>query len=209
MEAANIKDKQAQSSKRLRQLLSLKQKNDIKCAFDYFDQGGAGKIKKKELKVILRALGFNPTHEELDKLVDGKSDKKDDERDTIDFQEFMEIMLIKIEEKLSLEDIKYAFNKISNIRNKSESEYKYIYPEDVAEMTEILGEKLTREEIEEMLSEAVAAGKMLSKEGGDKKKKMEKTIENNEGEDDILKTSSQTKKINMHEFKAILTWESN
>jgi len=50
MENKELKDKQAQSAKRLRQLLSQKQKNDIKMAFDYFDQGGAGKIKKKELK---------------------------------------------------------------------------------------------------------------------------------------------------------------
>ena len=44
-----IKDQQARA-KRLRQLLSLAQKNDIKQAFDYFDQGGVGKIKKKRTK---------------------------------------------------------------------------------------------------------------------------------------------------------------
>ena len=211
MESNHIKDKQAQSANRLRQLLSQKQKNDIKCAFDYFDQGGAGKIKKKELKVILRALGFNPTNEELDKLVDNKNDKKEDEKDTIDFQEFMDIMLIKIEEKLSVDDIKYAFNKITRIIKKpNESDYKYILPEDVAEMTEILGEKLTKEEIEEMLNEAISAGKLLNKEGGEKKKKIEKPIENNDNaEDEVIKQSISSKKITMHEFKAILTWENN
>jgi centrin-1 len=211
MENKELKDKQAQSAKRLRQLLSQKQKNDIKMAFDYFDQGGAGKIKKKELKVILRALGFDPSNEELDKLVDNKNDKKSDEKDTIDFQEFMDIMLIKIEEKLSLDDIKYAFNKIAKIRKKSnDTDYKYIFTEDIAEMADVLGEKLTKEEIEEMLNEAIAAGKLLNKEGAEKKKKVDKPIENNEGaEDDLVKQSQPTKKINMHEFKAILTWENN
>ncbi len=211
MENKELKDKQAQSAKRLRQLLSQKQKNDIKMAFDYFDQGGAGKIKKKELKVILRALGFDPSNEELDKLVDNKNDKKLDEKDTIDFQEFMDIMLIKIEEKLSLDDIKYAFNKIAKIRNKgNDNDFKYIFTEDIAEMADVLGEKLTKEEIEEMLNEAIAAGKLLNKEGPEKKKKVEKPIENNEGaEEDLVKQSQPTKKINMHEFKAILTWENN
>jgi centrin-1 len=210
MEGNSLKDKQAQSAKRLRQLLSLSQKNDIKKAFDYFDQGGAGKIKKKELKVILRALGFDPNNDELDKLVDGNGDKKDDEKEMIDFQEFMDIMLKKIEEKLSIDDIKYAFNKIAKIRKKNEDETKYIYPEDISEVALILEEKLTKEEIDEMLSEAIAAGKLLSKEGGDKKKKVEKLIENTETvEDDIVKQAVPTKKINLHEFKAILTWENN
>jgi centrin-1 len=206
-----IKDKQAQSAKRLRQLLTLSQKNDIKKAFDYFDQGGAGKIKKKELKVILRALGFDPSGDELERLVDLNNDKKDDEKESIDFQEFMDIMLIKIEEKLSPDDIKYAFNKIANIRTKrDQNDFDNIFTEDISEVARILEEKLTKEEIEEMLNEAIAAGKLLSKDGGDKKKKSDKITDNMEGtEDELGKQSAQVKKINLHEFKAILTWENN
>ena len=58
-------------------------------------------------------MGFNPTNEELDRLVD--LNNEGDHDDTIDFQEFMDIMLTKMEEKLSKDDIKYAFKKISNI----------------------------------------------------------------------------------------------
>ncbi len=208
--AGNNKDSQAQRAKRLRQLLSLDQKNDIKRAFDYFDQGGAGKIKKKELKVILRALGFDPANNELDKLIDNEN-KKEEEKDTIDFQEFMDIMLRKIEDNPSPEDIKYAFNKISSIRKKNhEGEYKYITADDIAEITKELGEFLTKEELDEMLNEAIEAGKLLNKDTGDKKKKTDKAIENSEGnEEDLIKQSTPVKKINMHEFKAIITWENN
>jgi len=123
----------------------------------------------------------------------------------------MDIMLIKIEEKLSLDDIKYAFNKIAkNPKKNNEVHKKYIFTEDIAEMAHELGEKLTKEEIEEMLNEAIAAGKLLNKESTEKKKKVDKTIENNEGaDDDLIKQSVSDKKINMHEFKAILTWENN
>jgi centrin-1 len=203
------KDSQPQRAKRLRQLLTLDQKNDIKRAFDYFDQGGAGKIKKKELKVILRSLGFDPSNEELEKLVENRN-KKEEEKDSIDFQEFMDIMLSKIEEKLSMDDIKYAFNKISTIKKKSQENEKYITSEDLAEMTKELGESLTKEELEEMLNEAIEAGKLLNKDSSEKKKKIEKTIENADPlDDDMTKQTLPLKKINMHEFKAILTWENN
>lgn len=218
---ASITDQQARA-KRLRQLLSPKQKTDIKEAFDYFDQGGVGQIKKKELKVILRALGFNPSNEELDKLVDSNNEVKSS--DSIDFQEFMDIMLTKIEEKLSKEDIKYAFKKISTINRKdNDDEEKYICSEDIEKIAKDLGEKLTKEEIEEMLSEAIAAGRLLNKdsenikESKNKKNKKKEEKEKHEVkqeiqetfEDDLLKPVSGPKKINLHEFKAILTWENN
>ena len=77
-------------------------------------------------------------------------------------------------------------------------------------MAKDLGENLTKEEIEEMLTEAIAAGKLLNKEGGEKKKKVDKPIDNNEhAEEEIIKQSVPSKKINLHEFKAILTWENN
>jgi centrin-1 len=222
MEGSSITDQQARA-KRLRQLLTLSQKNDIKQAFDYFDQGGIGKIKKKELKVILRALGFNPTNEELDRLVDVNNEGTG--CDTIDFQEFMDIMLTKIEEKLSKDDIKYAFKKISNIIKESDGEF--ITCEDIEKVAENLDEKLTKEEIEEMLSEAIAAGRLLTKEKeieNDNKinKKNKKKDDKSEVkadikkpqihetfEDELIKPVSGPKKINLHEFKAILTWENN
>lgn len=227
MEKHSVTDQQARA-KRLRQLLSLAQKNDIKKAFDYFDQGGVGQIKKKELKVILRALGFNPTNEELDKLVDYSNEGKNTE--SIDFQEFMDIMLTKIEEKLSKEDIKYAFNKISSIKRKpNEEEDRYICSEDIEEMARSLDEKLTKEEIEEMLTEAIAAGRLLNKDAENVKDTKHKTKKKNDDlnkekdrnkgeikqevqdtfDDEFLRPQTGPKKINLHEFKAILTWENN
>lgn len=225
MDNNQIRDQQAIRAKRLRQLLSQSQKNDIKKAFDYFDQGGAGKIKKKELKVILRALGFEPSNDELDKLVDSNNEVKG--AASIDFQEFMDVMLTKIEEKLSLDDIKYAFNKIAKIRTKGEGfqDLTHIYSEDIQEMAKTLDEKLTNEEIDEMLTEAIAAGKLLNKESEKDKSKKEKKEDkkpndvNNINNQDINhhdhhdgdnhKINVPVKKINLHEFKAILTWENN
>lgn len=45
------------------QVLTESQKNEIKKAFDFFDVSGSGTIEAKNLKVVLRALGFDPSNE--------------------------------------------------------------------------------------------------------------------------------------------------
>ena len=57
-----------------RQELSDSQKQEIKEAFDLFDTSGSGTIESKELKVALRALGFEPTKDEIKNLI-GNFDK--------------------------------------------------------------------------------------------------------------------------------------
>ena len=52
-----------------KQELSGSQKDEIKKAFDLFDTSGSGTIEAKELKVALRALGFEPTKEDIDQLI--------------------------------------------------------------------------------------------------------------------------------------------
>lgn len=54
------KGKKSKNKDTFRQELSEKQKKDIKEAFDLFDADGSGVIDIKELKVALRALGFEP-----------------------------------------------------------------------------------------------------------------------------------------------------
>lgn len=59
------------------QVLNETQKNEIKKAFDFFDITGSGTIEAKNLKVVLRALGFDPSKEEIVKLIKelGKGEK--------------------------------------------------------------------------------------------------------------------------------------
>ena len=55
--------------------LTEEQKQEIKEAFDLFDTDGSGSIDAKELKVAMRALGFEPKKEEIQKMI---SDVDDD-----------------------------------------------------------------------------------------------------------------------------------
>ncbi len=52
-----------------RQELSDEQKAEIKEAFDLFDATGSGMINLQDLKVALRALGFEPAKTEIKRLI--------------------------------------------------------------------------------------------------------------------------------------------
>ena len=79
--------------KRGRNELTEEQKQEIKEAFDLFDTEGTGQIDVKELKVAMRALGFEPKKEEVRKMI-GEVDKEG--RGVIDFTDFMDLMTIKM-----------------------------------------------------------------------------------------------------------------
>ena len=71
-----------------------------------FDTDGSGTIDAKELKVAMRALGFEPKKEEIKKMI---SDIDKDGSGTIDFSEFLEMMTAKMSERDSREEILKAF----------------------------------------------------------------------------------------------------
>jgi len=68
--------------------LTEEQKQEIKEAFDLFDTDGSGSIDSKELKVAMRALGFEPKKEEIQKMI---SDVDDDGSGTIEYEEFLSL----------------------------------------------------------------------------------------------------------------------
>ena len=65
-----------------------------------------GTIDAKELKVAMRALGFEPKKEEIKKMI---SDIDKDGSGVIDFSEFLEMMTSKMSERDSREEILKAF----------------------------------------------------------------------------------------------------
>ena len=54
-----------------------------------FDTDGSGTIDAKELKVAMRALGFEPKKEEIRKMI---ADADRDGSGVIDFPEFLDMM---------------------------------------------------------------------------------------------------------------------
>ena len=73
--------------------LTPEQKQEIREAFDLFDTDGKGTIDAKDLKVALRALGFEPKKEEVKKLL---QEVDRDGTGVIDYPEFLKLMSIKM-----------------------------------------------------------------------------------------------------------------
>ena len=105
----------------------------------------SGTIDAKELKVAMRALGFEPKKEEIKKMI---SDIDKDGNGTIDFQEFLEMMTAKMSEKDSREEILKAF------RLFDDDETGKISFRNLKRVAKELGENMTDEELAEMIEEA-------------------------------------------------------
>jgi len=118
---------------------------EIKEAFDLFDTDGSGEIDAKELKVAMRALGFEPKKEEIQKMI---SDVDDDGSGTIGYEEFLKMMTHKILNRDPKDEILKAF------RLFDDDETGKISFKNLKRVAKELGERMTDEELQEMIDEA-------------------------------------------------------
>merc|ERR1719231_562094 len=82
------------------------QKREIAEAFALFDTDGSGAIDAKELKVAMQALGFEPSNDEIAKMM---SDIDVDGNATVELEEFIEMLEGKMSDKDPVEEVKKAF----------------------------------------------------------------------------------------------------
>ena len=137
--------KTAISKQKKRTELTEEQKQEIKEAFDLFDTDGSGTIDAKELKVAMRALGFEPKKEEIRKLI---ADVDTNGSGVIDFPEFLDMMTTKMAERDPREEMSKAF------RLFDDDETGKISFKNLKRVAKELGENMTDEEIQEMIDEA-------------------------------------------------------
>jgi Ca2+-binding EF-hand superfamily protein len=129
--------------------LTEEQKQEIKEAFDLFDTDGSGAIDAKELKVAMRALGFEPKKEEIKRIMD-EVDREGTGK--IDFQAFIDMMQDRMAERDPVEEMKKAF-KLFDVDSQGSITIK-----DLKRVAKELGENMTEEELTEMIEEADRSG---------------------------------------------------
>merc|ERR1712187_1103809 len=113
--------------------LTEEQKQEIKEAFDLFDTDGSGEIDSKELK------------EEMQKMI---SDVDDAGSGTIGYEEFVKMMTHKILNRDPKDEILKAF------RLFDDEETGKISFKNLKRVAKELGERMTDEELQEMIDEA-------------------------------------------------------
>uniref|UniRef100_A0A9J8CKH5 Calmodulin n=2 Tax=Cyprinus carpio TaxID=7962 RepID=A0A9J8CKH5_CYPCA len=125
--------------------LTEEQIAEFKEAFSLFDKDGDGTITTKELGTVMRSLGQNPTEAELQDMI---NEVDADGNGTIDFPEFLTMMARKMKDTDSEEEIREAFRVFDKDGNG------YISAAELRHVMTNLGEKLTDEEVDEMIREA-------------------------------------------------------
>jgi len=123
--------------------LTTDQIAEVQEVFSLFDKDGDGNITMKELGPVLRSLGYNPSEAEINQLL---LDYDNDGSGALDFSEFL-TMLPKIQRTGdSEEEVEEAFRVFDKEASGSMS---------AAELRHVMtnmGEKLTEEEVDEMIS---------------------------------------------------------
>lgn len=154
--------------------LTEDQRQEIKEAFDLFDTDGSGTIDTKELKVAMRALGFEPRKDELRQLLASVSGAAgttagagstmglskhpnadfdgtggaDGVASVITYPQFVQLMSKKMSERDSREEMLKAF------RLFDDDETGKISFKNLKRVAMELGENITDAELQEMIDEA-------------------------------------------------------
>ncbi|RCV36347.1 hypothetical protein SEVIR_7G321500v4 [Setaria viridis] len=133
------------------QQLSKQQIEEFREAFSLFDKDGDGTITSKELGTVMRSLGQSPSEEELQEMV---KEVDADGSGAIDFQEFLTLLARQMREANGAdeEELREAFRVFDQDQNG------FISRDELRHVLQNLGERLSDDELAEMLREADVDG---------------------------------------------------
>ncbi|CAL9125641.1 calmodulin-like protein 8 [Musa acuminata AAA Group] len=127
-------------------LFSEEQITEFYATFCLFDKNGDGCITFEELSTVIKSLGLKPNEGEVHKMI---SEIDANGNGTIEFHEFLNLMASKLNKGIDSEDeLKEAFKVFDKDQNG------FISATELRNVMISLGEKLTDEEVAQMIREA-------------------------------------------------------
>ncbi|KAH9396615.1 Centrin-1 [Tyrophagus putrescentiae] len=145
--ARNSKGRHSSSSSATMSSVNAEFLDDIKATFERFDVEKAGKLETKQLKFAMRSLGFEPKKEEIKRI-----SEEYDKDGYISSADFISLMTKRMTEKTVNEEIMKAFQLFDD------SHRGKITFDDLKRVSTELGEKISDDELLEMIEEADVDG---------------------------------------------------
>ncbi|ORM41849.1 Centrin-1 [Babesia sp. Xinjiang] len=130
---------------RRRRELSDEQLCEIKDAFSIFDTNGSGHIEAREFKMVLKALGFDPSTDEMYSIM-SVVDKEG--TGSVSYDDYFKIVKTKILDRDPMEEISKAFKLFADPTTGT------ISLKDLRRVADELGEVISDDELGEMIKEA-------------------------------------------------------
>jgi len=121
------------------------QMQEFKAAFDLFDRDGSGAISKDELGQVMKNLGLEVSDHDLGEMI---KEHDEDSSGQIEFNEFCHLMRRHMEEGEKEENLRAAFRAFD-----ADGSGK-ITSDELRQVMCNLGERLTDDEVSEMIREA-------------------------------------------------------
>ena len=134
-------EKSKNVSQKIKNELTEEQKREIKEAFSSFEEDG---IEPDELKSAMQALGFDQKNADVQKILE----KIDIQKGPLKYNDFLNIMIDNDEDKVPENEMKKAFKILC------EEGTDKITLKSLSKICNDLGEKISEEELQEMIIEA-------------------------------------------------------
>uniref|UniRef100_A0A8C0B0S9 EF-hand domain-containing protein n=1 Tax=Buteo japonicus TaxID=224669 RepID=A0A8C0B0S9_9AVES len=129
--------------------VSQEERGELREVFEWFDPDGSGLIDVSDLKITVRALGYELREEEVERII---SECSEEGSGKLTFKLFLQVMTQKMAEPCLEEVIPEAF-KVFDCDGTGKISF-----ENLRAMASEVGEDITDEELQEMIDEADVDG---------------------------------------------------
>ena len=135
-----------QNSENIENNISTEENEDLRQAFDLFDIKENGKIDPSEIKETMRQLGFDKKNPTIYKIIEDLDTEESKSNGGISFSEFSEIMHKRLGDRESKEGARRIFDLFVDDENAE-----YIPLESLKKIAKELGEKMSEDDLKEMI----------------------------------------------------------